>query len=68
MRLFLLIFALILSASCEDEIEDENLTEMDLSDEFLNAQSPMESQYHLGIIQLNFPGLYDDVFAGIESR
>lgn len=68
MRLFLLIFALILSATCEAEVEDGNFLELDLSEEFKVAQTPMESQFHLGIIQLNFPGLYDDVFAGIESR
>lgn len=68
MKLLLVILALSF-VKCEDEelFEDEEV-EINLEDEFINAKSPMEMPFYLEIIQNNFPGLYDNVFAGPESR
>lgn len=41
---------------------------LEMPQEFLDAKSPMESQYFLQIIDSNFPGLYDNVLASIEAR
>ncbi|KAG5667508.1 hypothetical protein PVAND_015487 [Polypedilum vanderplanki] len=41
---------------------------VEIPSQFRDAKSPMASEFNLDIIQMNFPGLYDDVFAGIEGR
>jgi hypothetical protein len=58
LTLNLIILSLLALAFCDVEIPER----------FLDAQSPMESPLNLAVIQMNFPGLYDDVFAGIEGR
>lgn len=65
------IFAILALSfvKCDDDLllEDE-INEVELDDEFLNAKSPLEMNFYLNIIQNNFPGLYDNVFAGPEGR
>lgn len=62
-RIFSLILCtLFVLVKCEsDDI-------VDLPQEFLDAKSPMESKFNLQLMSMNFPGLYDNVFAGIEAR
>jgi Trypsin len=57
---FIFISFLIISAA---KFENFEITEDEIW-----AKSPMESQFNLRIMQDNFQGLYDDVFAGIEGR
>ncbi|KAL7011974.1 hypothetical protein ACKWTF_014541 [Chironomus riparius] len=42
--------------------------ELEIPQEYIDAKSPMESQFYLRIIDSNFPGLYDNVLASIEAR
>lgn len=59
MKIFLAFFCSLVLSKCEI---------LEMPQEFLDAKSPMESQYHLQIIDSNFPGLYDNVLASIEAR
>lgn len=58
-KIFLLLFSSLVLIKCEI---------LEMPQEFLDAKSPMESQYFLRIIDSNFPGLYDNVLASIEAR
>ncbi|XP_070504114.1 brachyurin-like [Chironomus tepperi] len=59
MPIFLAICCLFVLTKCEI---------LEMPPEFLNAKSPMESQFNLKVIDYNFPGLYDNVLASIEAR